>query len=151
MILLDSNVVSEAMKPEPHPPVRDWLDAQAPETLLLSSATMAELLFGIRDLRRVVRRHHNPELVGADQLPSARPTIHRRAPFGRRRMGQHHVDLALLEQVHGLSGAGAEPNHRGIMAPNEICGDGFQKPALSRASPGEPNLIGVPSPDSCGA
>ena len=28
MILLDTNVVSEAMKPEPHPSVRDWLDAQ---------------------------------------------------------------------------------------------------------------------------
>ena len=32
MILLDTNVVSEAMKPEPHRGVRDWLDAQAAET-----------------------------------------------------------------------------------------------------------------------
>ena len=47
MILLDTNVVSEAMKPEPHPSVRDWLDAQAAETLFLSSVTIAELLFGI--------------------------------------------------------------------------------------------------------
>ena len=35
------------MKPAPHPPVRDWLDAQAAETLFLSSVTMAELLFGV--------------------------------------------------------------------------------------------------------
>jgi toxin FitB len=47
MILLDTNVVSEAMKPEPHPSVRDWLDAQAAETLFLSSVTIAELMFGI--------------------------------------------------------------------------------------------------------
>jgi predicted nucleic acid-binding protein len=47
MILLDTNVVSEAMKPEPHASVRDWLDAQAAETLFLSSVTIAELLFGI--------------------------------------------------------------------------------------------------------
>ncbi|MCC8953631.1 type II toxin-antitoxin system VapC family toxin [Bradyrhizobium sp. Pear77] len=47
MILLDTNVVSEAMKPEPHPSVRDWLDAQAAETVFLSSVTVAELLFGI--------------------------------------------------------------------------------------------------------
>ena len=47
MILLDTNVVSEAMKPEPHFGVRDWLDAQAAETLFLSSITIAELLFGI--------------------------------------------------------------------------------------------------------
>jgi len=47
MIVLDTNVVSEAMKPEPHPAVRAWLNAQATETLYLSSVTVAELLFGI--------------------------------------------------------------------------------------------------------
>ena len=47
MILLDTNVVSEAMKPEPAPSVRAWLDAQAAETLFLSSVTIAELEFGV--------------------------------------------------------------------------------------------------------
>jgi len=47
MILLDTNVISEAMKPEPAPAVRIWLDAQAAETLYLSSVTIAELMFGI--------------------------------------------------------------------------------------------------------
>lgn len=47
MILLDTNVISEAMKPEPDPAVREWLDDQAAETLYLSSVTIAELLFGI--------------------------------------------------------------------------------------------------------
>lgn len=47
MIVLDTNVVSEAIKPEPHPAVRAWLDAQAAETLFLPSITVAELLFGI--------------------------------------------------------------------------------------------------------
>jgi predicted nucleic acid-binding protein len=47
MIVLDTNVVSEAMKPEPHPSVRAWLNDQAAETLFLSSVTLAELLFGI--------------------------------------------------------------------------------------------------------
>lgn len=47
MIVLDTNVVSEAMKPEPATTVRDWLDEQAAETLYLSSVTVAELLFGI--------------------------------------------------------------------------------------------------------
>ncbi|MCL6508983.1 MAG: type II toxin-antitoxin system VapC family toxin [Bryobacteraceae bacterium] len=47
MIVLDTNVISEAMKPEPDPAVRDWLDEQAAETLYLSSVTVAELLFGI--------------------------------------------------------------------------------------------------------
>jgi predicted nucleic acid-binding protein len=46
MILLDTNVVSEAMKPEPHSSVLTWLDAQSAESLFLSSITVAELLFG---------------------------------------------------------------------------------------------------------
>jgi predicted nucleic acid-binding protein len=56
MILLDTNVVSEAMKPEPHPSVRGWLDAQAAETLFLSSVTVAELMFGIGALPRGKRK-----------------------------------------------------------------------------------------------
>jgi len=47
MIVLDTNVVSEAMKSEPHPNVRRWLNEQLAETLYLSSVTLAELLFGI--------------------------------------------------------------------------------------------------------
>ena len=50
MFVLDTNVVSEAMKPEPHPAVRAWLNDQAAETLYLSSVTLAELLFGIAAL-----------------------------------------------------------------------------------------------------
>ena len=47
MILLDTNVISEAMKPIPDDAMRAWLDEQAAETLYLSSVTIAELLFGI--------------------------------------------------------------------------------------------------------
>ena len=47
MIVLDTNVVSEAMEAAPNPAVLAWLDEQAAETLYLSSVTLAELLFGI--------------------------------------------------------------------------------------------------------
>lgn len=50
MIVLDTNVVSEAMKPEPDPAVRAWLNEQSAETLYLSSVTLAELLVGIAAL-----------------------------------------------------------------------------------------------------
>lgn len=50
MIVLDTNVVSEAMKPDPHPAVRAWLNDQVADTLFLSSVTLAELLFGIAAL-----------------------------------------------------------------------------------------------------
>jgi len=47
MIVLDTNIVSEAMKPEPYPAVRAWLNGQATETLYLSTVTVAELLYGL--------------------------------------------------------------------------------------------------------
>ena len=56
MILLDTNVVSEAMKPEPDSAVRRWLDEQAAETLYLSSVTIAELMFGIGALPKGKRK-----------------------------------------------------------------------------------------------
>ncbi|AEI79641.1 plasmid stability protein StbB [Cupriavidus necator N-1] len=56
MIVLDTNVISEAMKPEPADSVRCWLNDQAAETLYLSSVTLAELLFGIGALPAGRRR-----------------------------------------------------------------------------------------------
>ena len=50
MIVVDTNVVFEAMKPQPRPSVRAWLNDQAAETLYLSSVTRTELLFGIAAL-----------------------------------------------------------------------------------------------------
>ncbi len=56
MILLDTNVVSEAMKPASAPATRAWLDQQAAETLYLSSVTIAELFFGIGVLAKGRRK-----------------------------------------------------------------------------------------------
>ncbi|MGC5615070.1 type II toxin-antitoxin system VapC family toxin [Georgenia sp. Z1491] len=56
MIVLDTNVVSEAMRPEPNPVVVGWLNAQTAESLYLSSVTLAELLFGIGALPAGVRK-----------------------------------------------------------------------------------------------
>ena len=56
MILLDTNVVSEPLRPQPDPNVLDWLDAQAAETLCLSTVSLAELLLGIENLPAGKRR-----------------------------------------------------------------------------------------------
>jgi len=63
MIVLDTNVVSEAMKAEPNPAVRAWLDEQAAETLYLSSVTLAELLFGISALPSGRRQDALPQTL----------------------------------------------------------------------------------------
>ncbi|KIT14633.1 type II toxin-antitoxin system VapC family toxin [Jannaschia aquimarina] len=47
MIVLDTNVVSEAMRAERAPQVRDWLNAQIISTLHITIVTFAELRAGI--------------------------------------------------------------------------------------------------------
>ncbi len=47
MIILDTNVVSEPLKPQPDPKVLAWLDAQEPETLYFTAINLAELATGI--------------------------------------------------------------------------------------------------------
>ena len=47
MIVVDTNVISETMKPSANPAVVAWLNDQIAETLFLSSVTLAELLFGV--------------------------------------------------------------------------------------------------------
>nr|VFK54985.1 MAG: hypothetical protein BECKTUN1418F_GA0071002_106115 [Candidatus Kentron sp. TUN]VFK58581.1 MAG: hypothetical protein BECKTUN1418D_GA0071000_10866 [Candidatus Kentron sp. TUN]VFK61157.1 MAG: hypothetical protein BECKTUN1418E_GA0071001_106215 [Candidatus Kentron sp. TUN] len=50
MIILDTNVVSEPMKPNGHPAVWAWLDRQAARTLYLTATSLAALMLGIRIL-----------------------------------------------------------------------------------------------------
>lgn len=57
MIVLDTNVVSEAMRPSAEPMVIDWLNRQPAETLFLTSVTLAELLFGISALPEGKRKN----------------------------------------------------------------------------------------------
>ena len=56
MILLDTNVVSEPIRRRPDSRVQDWLDAQAIETLYLSTISLFELLLGIESLPAGKRR-----------------------------------------------------------------------------------------------
>jgi toxin FitB len=50
MILLDTNVISEPLKLSGNASVLTWIDAQAIETLYLSTISLAELRFGIAAL-----------------------------------------------------------------------------------------------------
>jgi predicted nucleic acid-binding protein len=47
MILVDTNVISEAWRPTPAAEVIAWLDHQALDTLFLSAITVAELRYGV--------------------------------------------------------------------------------------------------------
>jgi predicted nucleic acid-binding protein len=47
MIILDTNVISEPLKPRADPAVVRWLDAQDSDTLYLTAVNLAEVLIGI--------------------------------------------------------------------------------------------------------
>jgi hypothetical protein len=96
VILLDTNVVSEAMKPEPDPAVRNWLDEQAAETLYLSSVTITELMFGIGALPKGKRK---------DMLTAALDGVltlfaDRILPFDTN-AARHYADLAVKARAAG--------------------------------------------------
>jgi toxin FitB len=56
MYLLDTNVISEAMRPNPEVRVLSWLTETNPEIVFLSAIVKAELLFGIEILEPGRRR-----------------------------------------------------------------------------------------------
>jgi predicted nucleic acid-binding protein len=56
VIILDTNVVSEPMKPHGNPAVHAWLDRQVADTLYLTATNLAELLVGIEVLPQGKRR-----------------------------------------------------------------------------------------------
>ncbi len=47
MILLDTNVVSELMRPAPEPKVLEWLDAQPAADVWISVVTVGEIRLGL--------------------------------------------------------------------------------------------------------
>lgn len=65
MIVLDTNVVSELLRPTPDPEVLRWLDIQPPDTLWLCSIVTAELLFGTTRLQDGRRRQRLSQALQA--------------------------------------------------------------------------------------
>ena len=70
MILLDTNVVSEPLRPSPASNVIEWIDAQPLETLYLSAITVAEMRTGVALLtegkkKNLLREHLEQEIFPA--------------------------------------------------------------------------------------
>lgn len=69
MILLDTNVVSEPLRPATDPRVLAWIGAQAIETLYLSAITVAEIRFGIAAMPPSKRRDTLSRRLETEVLP----------------------------------------------------------------------------------
>jgi predicted nucleic acid-binding protein len=58
MIVVDTNVVAEMMKPSPDPSVVSWLNDQESAVLFLTAITIGEIGFGLEILPQGRRRLH---------------------------------------------------------------------------------------------
>lgn len=55
--LLDTNVISETIRPKPEQRVLDWLEAQSPMEFFLAAQTVGELVRGARKVKENTRRN----------------------------------------------------------------------------------------------
>jgi predicted nucleic acid-binding protein len=84
MILLDTNVVSELMRPVPNSKVRAWLEGLGATPLATSAVTIAEIVFGLARLPDGKRRSDLTERFDALVLgPPALPVFALDEPAGR--------------------------------------------------------------------
>lgn len=79
MIVLDTNVVSELMRPTPDEAVRGWIAAQPASSLYITSITQAEILHGLALLASGKRRD---ALEGAAEAMFRDDFAGRILPFG---------------------------------------------------------------------
>jgi toxin FitB len=69
VIILDTNVISEPLRPRPGAGVVAWLDAQAVETLYLTTIGLAEVRYGIACLPKGARRQKLHDRFEGEFLP----------------------------------------------------------------------------------
>ena len=58
MIVLDTNILSELMRPMPNEQVLAWVDAQTVSELAITAITVAEILYGIERLANGKRKQN---------------------------------------------------------------------------------------------
>lgn len=131
MIVLDTNVLSELMRPEPAPPVIRWMSDQPLAALYVTTLSYAEILLGIDLLPEGRRRQHLAEqaatmfsedfagrVLGFDI--AAAPTYAAIAGQ-RRRAGQPlaAIDgmIAAIAQAHGAAIATRDSDFGGCGVP----------------------------------
>ena len=117
MIVLDTNVISEPLRPQPELAVVAWLDRQARETLYLTVTSLAELETGLallppgrrrsaleRGLSSLIAGYFGPRIlaVTADVAP-----VHAAIAAAAQRRGAAisfaDAQIAAIAKVHGFA------------------------------------------------
>ena len=114
MILLDTNLVSEPLRPAPDARVIEWIDAQPLETLFLSAITVAELRAGVALLPAGKRRSGLQQNLEKRVLPLFAGRV---LPFDLAGT-QAYADLMAQARVAGLAVATTDGYIAAIAAAN---------------------------------
>jgi predicted nucleic acid-binding protein len=117
MIILDTNVVSEATRPNGEPRVRSWLTRQPVEILYLTVTSLAELLLGIEllpsgrrkeslrsDLQRLIELYFKSRILIYDESAA---NLYSKAIARARAQGRAisiaDGQIAAIAQAHGCA------------------------------------------------
>ena len=117
MIILDTNVVSEFMTSPPSPVVLEWLNAQEPASLYITSISVAEICFGLQAMpqgrrRRLLEDRFEQFIAAAFSSRLLRFDEAAARVFGeikayRKKIGRPLSDfdgqIAAIARVHGFS------------------------------------------------
>jgi predicted nucleic acid-binding protein len=114
--LLDTNVLSEPLRPRPATAVLEWFAAQPPASLLVCAVTQAEMLLGARLLpagkrreavEQALRAMFEQDFAGrvlpfdAAAAPAYADVVARRRAAGRP-ISQFDAQIAAVARHHGL-------------------------------------------------
>ena len=116
MIVVDTNVVSEPLKPQPNTAVLTWLDRQAGPTLYLTATSLAELLVGVEklpaghrkavltgSLKPLLTKWFGPRVLPFDEAASAAyALLVGRARLQGRTISFADGQIAAIAHVHGF-------------------------------------------------
>jgi toxin FitB len=97
MIVVDTNVISELMRGEPHPAVLSWVAAQPRSLLYTTYISQAEILHGIAALPEGRRR---PALAAAAEAMFAEDFAGRLLPF-EARAAARYPEIVLARRQTG--------------------------------------------------
>ena len=117
MIILDTNVISEPMKPNSNPAVTAWLDRQLAKTLYLTATSFSELLVGIEilpddkrkqelitALKELIIKLFGPRILPFDQQAAiAYAPLIGRAKLKGQSISVADGQIAAIASVHGFT------------------------------------------------
>lgn len=97
MIILDTNVISELMKPVASPEVETWCNSQSDHDLFITTTTQAEILYGISILPTGARKQ---ELQARAERMLSETFANRILPFDQN-AAEHYATIAAHRRSQG--------------------------------------------------